>query len=104
MDARQISFEQFRDKLIADNSNLPAKLEYGGRYMFVTPDDRTFEIWLMSIEQKYTPRLVDLFEPVQDFTALPLVSGEFMRAPNGHDGLIEIRHPGCEQSPLVLDF
>ena len=25
-------------------------------------------------------------------------------APGGHDGLIEIRHPGCEAAPMMLDF
>jgi hypothetical protein len=36
---------------------------------------------------------------------LPLVSGEYMTSlGGGHDGLIEIRQPGGEAVPLVLDY
>ena len=104
MDARGINFDRFRDMVIRDNLHLPPSLEYGSRHTFNAPDGRRIAMWFESVGQKYTPRVVDLAEPIADFTTLPLVSGEFMRAPGGHDGLVEVRHPGCEQSPLILDF
>jgi hypothetical protein len=104
MDARDISFDGFKARVVRANMQLPATLDYGGRYQFTTIDGRTIGMWFEFIEQKFTPRVVDMSEPIEDFTALPLVSGEFMRAPGGHDGLIEIRQPGCEAAPTVLDY
>jgi hypothetical protein len=49
-------------------------------------------------------KVVDMSEPVTDFGTLPLISGEYMRAPGGHDGLVEIRQPGCEAAPMMLDY
>lgn len=49
--------------------------------------------------------MVDLAAPLGDLTTLPLVSGEYMTSlGRGHDGLIEIRQPGGEAVPLVLDY
>jgi hypothetical protein len=103
MDARGIDFNRFRELTLARNGHLPATLDYGGTYEFHGPDDRNFSIWFKLTGDKYRARVIDLDDPLTDLTTLPLVSGEFMRAPGDHDGLIEIRHPGCE-TPLVLDF
>jgi hypothetical protein len=103
MDARGIRFEDFKQHVFRANINLPATLDYGGHYTFRTIDDREIAIWFEFVEQKYTPRVVDMSEQVTNFGTLPLISGEYMRAPGGHDGLIEIRQPGCT-APLVLDF
>jgi hypothetical protein len=105
MEAGGMDFNRFRELTLARNSGLPAKLDYGGVYEFHAPDDKRFSIWFQLSEQKYQARIVDLNEPnsVDDLSTLPLVSGEYMKAPGGHDGLIEIRHPGCT-TPLVLDF
>ncbi|MER6957421.1 hypothetical protein [Streptomyces sp. NPDC000618] len=102
--AAGLGFEQFKERVKAGNTHLPAQLEYGGRYVFNAPDGRKIAMWLELTQMKYTPRVVDLAEPIEDFTTLPLVSGRFMRAPGGHDGLIEIWHPGCEQTAVTLDF
>lgn len=104
MDARDMGFDDFKATVAAQNTHLPAVFDYGGRYVFNALDDRRIGIWFEFIEQKYTARVVDAAEPVEDFASLPLASGEYMRAPGGHDGLIEIRHPGCERSPLILDY
>src|SRR6185437_3793279 len=69
-----------------------------------TIDGREIAIWFEFVEQKYTPRVVDMSQPVADFGMLPLISGEYMRASGGHDGLIEIRQPGCEAAPMTLDY
>ena len=104
MDARGMSFEDFKQHVFRANINLPATLDYGGHYTFKTIDGREIAIWFEFVEQKYTPRVVDISEPVTDFGTLPLISGEYMRAPGGHDGLIEIRQPGCEAAPMTLDY
>ena len=91
--SRGQSFEQWRDRIKADNAGLPGRFDYGGRYTFNAPDGRKIAIWLELTGQKYTPRVVDLAEPIESYTTLPLVSGEFLRAPGGHEGLIEIWHP-----------
>jgi hypothetical protein len=104
MDARRIDFNRFRELTMAGNTQLPARLDYGSTVEFHAPDDRTFSIWFSLEDDKYKARVVDRGDPVSDFTQLPLVSGEYMRTPGGHDGLIEIRRPGNEQAPLVLDF
>jgi hypothetical protein len=104
MDARGISFEGFRQFVPNANVHLPPTLDYGGRYQFNMVDGRKVGIWFEFVEQKFTPRVVDMSDPVENFATLPLVSGEYMRAPGGHDGLIEIRQPGCEGVPLILDY
>ncbi len=103
METGGMDFNRFKELTLGRNSHLPAKLDHGSSYEFDTPDDKRFSIWFQLSELKYQARVVDLNDPVGDLSTLPLVSGEYMRAPEGHDGLIEIRHPGCD-TPLVLDF
>lgn len=97
------NFNSFQDTVKNLNGHLPDELEQSSHYIFNAPDGRKIEFWLQCTGEKYTARVVDLSEPIRDFISLPLVSGEYMRSPGGHDGLIEIRDPGCD-SPLVLDF
>lgn len=104
MASRGLSFAGFRDRTIRRNLHLPPALDYGGVYRFHAPDDRDFSIWFELTGDKYNPRVVELGRPVDRFSSFPLVSGEYMSAPGGHDGLIELRHPGCEGTPIVLDF
>ena len=105
MDARQIDFRAFESLTRARNAQLPPTLDYGGFYQFHAPDDRNFSIWFQLSGQKYQARVVDLGAPLGDLATLPLVSGEYMTSPGGgHDGLIEIRQPGGEAVPLVLDY
>jgi hypothetical protein len=104
MDARGIDFNRFRELTLARNGHLPASLDYGGTYEFHAPDDRNFSIWFKLTGDKYKARVIDLGDRLDDLATLPLVSGEFMRAPGGHDGLIEIRQPGSERTPIVLDY
>jgi hypothetical protein len=106
MEAADMPFDQFRGLILERNNSLPAQLEYGGTYEFQAPDNKRFSIWFWLTEQKYRARVVEISEPnpVQDFGAQPLVEGPYLTAPGRHDGLIEIRHPGCEQWPVVLDF
>ncbi len=106
MEAGAMSFEQFEQETRARNTTLPAKLDYGGHYVFHSADDHRFSFWLHPSLEKYQARIVRMDEahPVGDFRLLPLVEGPYLRAPGGHDGLIEVRHPGCETTPLVLDF
>jgi hypothetical protein len=109
MEARPVAqggmdFNRFRELTLARNGGLPATFDYGGFYQFHAPDDKRFSIWFQLTGQKYQARVVDLSQPLGDLATLPLVSGEYMSAPGGHDGLIEIRHPGCEGSPVVLDY
>ncbi len=78
--------------------------EAGGTYAFHAPDDKDYSIWFQSEGQKYKARVIYHGEPGDNLAALPLVSGPFMNAPGGHDGLVEIRHPGSERAPLVLDY
>jgi hypothetical protein len=108
MEAGSMDFDRFKEETKARNSGLPARFDYGGVYQFHAPDDKRFSIWFQLTGQKYLARIVDLDDPnaVSDLSTLPLVSGEHMNAlkePSGHDGLIEIRHPGCD-TPLTLDY
>ncbi|GIG88017.1 hypothetical protein [Plantactinospora endophytica] len=103
-EAAGMDFDTFRNLTTSRNSHLPARLDYGSAYEFHTPDDKHFTLWYLLVAQKYDARVIDQSEPVTDLGTLPLVSGEYLRAPGGHDGLVEIRHPGAEQSPIRLDF
>jgi hypothetical protein len=105
MEAGAMSFEKFKQLTLERNTALPAKLEYGGHYVFHTADDHRFSFWLHPSLEKYQARIVrmDELDPVVDLTSLPLVDGPYLKAPGDHDGLIEVRHPGCP-APLVLDF
>jgi hypothetical protein len=106
MEAAGMDFDRFRTETLALNRGLPDAFEYGGHYEFNAPDGKRFAIWFALAELKYTARVVDLNDPnaVGDLNTLPLVSGEYMTSPGGHNGLIEIHHPGCEQVPVVLDY
>ncbi|MGE4043592.1 MAG: sialidase family protein [Acetobacteraceae bacterium] len=105
MEKGTMSFDDFKRLARERNATLPEKFEFGGHFTFHAPDDRHFAFWLHPSLDKYTVRVVatDDVHPAGDFTTLPLVEGDFLRAPGGHDGRIEIRQPGCEH-PLVLDF
>ena len=104
MEAQGMDFDQFKQLTLGRNPSLPASFEYGGTYEFHAPDGKQFSIWFNLTGEKYTTRVVEQEDPVSDLTTLPLVSGEYMSTPGGHDGRTEIRYPGCEQFPLVLDF
>ncbi|MBS1690640.1 MAG: hypothetical protein JST91_00210 [Actinobacteria bacterium] len=97
------SFDSFRREVLALNGGLPARLEYGGHYTFRGPDDRRFDVWFTFTEQRFQARVVDSADPIVDFANLPLVSGDFMTTPGGHDGLIHIVQPGCSV-PTKLDY
>jgi hypothetical protein len=101
-----MTFEVFKRETLSRNTTLPARLENGGRYVFNGPDGKRFAIWFAFTELKYTARVVDMNNPIAvgDLNTLPLVSGEYMTSLGGHNGLIEIRSPECEQAPLVLDY
>lgn len=100
-----ITFDEFRRRTKELNTSLPPILQYGSTYEFKTPDGKRFSCWFKSTQQKYQARIVDLNDanPPRDLGVLPLVSGPFMTCPGGHNGLIEVRHPGC-QSPVILDI
>ncbi|MDQ6868689.1 MAG: hypothetical protein M3178_09895 [Pseudomonadota bacterium] len=109
MESKDMDFETFKRLTLERNTILPAEFVYGGRYHFHTADDRRFNFWFMQSGIKYIARVLLLNEQNEiigndDFTSLPLVEGPYLKAPGGHDGLIEIRHPGCEATPIVLDF
>jgi hypothetical protein len=106
MEASDLPFEQFSSRILSRNTHLPAKLAYGGRYMFHAPDNRDFAFYLHPSLDKYRARVVRTDEPnpVADFTTMALVEGPYLSAPDGHEGVIEIRHPGYEEFPIVLDF
>lgn len=103
MAAQGIDFAAFRERTLAQNGHLPDRLAYGGIYRFAAPDGRAFTVWFEMTGAKDNPRVQEEGRVIESFAALPLVSGEFMNAPGGHDGLIELRHPGCD-APVVLDF
>jgi hypothetical protein len=101
-----MTFEVFKRETLSRNTTLPENLENGGHYVFNAPDGKRFAIWFAFTELKYTARVVDLNDPnaVGYLNALPLVSGEYMTSVGGHSGLIEIRHPGCDQVSVMLDY
>ena len=104
MDALQIDFRSFRALTVRRNGHLPDKLEYGGTYEFHTVDDRNFSIWFKLTGDKYKPRIRDLSEAIDNQASLPHATGTFMQSLGGHAGHIEIRHPGNEQAPIILDY
>ncbi len=103
MDARGMDFARFRALTMERNGHLPPRLDYGGTYAFNAPDDRVFSIWFQQTGDNHRARVVDLGERMERFDDLPLASGPYISAPGGHDGLVEIRRPGAEGAPLVLD-
>ncbi len=92
MEAGGMDFDRFRELTLALNRRLPDAFEYGGHYQFNAPDGKRFAIWFALTELTYTARVVDLNDPnaIGDLNTLPLVSGEYMTSPGGHDGLIEM--------------
>jgi hypothetical protein len=103
-EAAGMDFATFRELTTSRNTHLPDKFDYGAAYEFHTPDGGAFNISFQLLGVKYQARIVDQREQLLDYATLSLVSGEFLSAPGGHDGLIEIRRPGAEHAPLVLDF
>jgi hypothetical protein len=98
-------FERFKRLTLERNTELPQKFEFGGTYTFRTADNHTivFRLWPNGL--KYLARIVgvDGVVPNDLFQALHLAEGDFLSAPGGHDGKIEVLHPGCK-TPLVLDY
>lgn len=106
METGSMSFDRFRRLTLERNGGLPERLKYGARYEFHTADNRRFACWLHPSLAKYDARVGEIGEAnlVGDLASLPLAQGPYLSAPGGHDGLVEIRHPGCEEAPVVLDF
>lgn len=104
MEADTMDFSQFVDLTVEGNINLPKQIAYGSNLDFHSPDGKHFKVWFLLTTQKYTERVSEASNPFADLDVLPLVSGDYMNAPGGHDGVIKIHHPGCENFPLVLDF
>jgi len=102
-EAEGMDFETFRRLTLERNRDLPTELEYGSYYEFLPPDGGRFLVSFQLTGDSLKPRVVDLDDPI-DFGTLPLVSGPWLNAPGGHDGLIEIRDPRCPTVPVVLDF
>lgn len=102
-----MDFEKFSRVTRERNATLPARLKFGEVMVFNTPEDdrHSFTFRLLKEGSKYATRIFEMDDrPLgQDFRTLPLVEGPWLRAPNGHDGLIEIRDPDCD-TPLVLDY
>jgi hypothetical protein len=102
-----MDFETFSQRTRDRNATLPATLELGGTYVFNTPDDSShnFTFRLLPYGERYKARILkmDSQQLPEDLTSLPLVDGPYLKAPGGHDGFLEVRHPGCD-APLVLDF
>jgi hypothetical protein len=102
--APPMPFETFK-QLTRERNQLPEKLDYGGAYVFYSADGHSFTFRLWPFGEKYKPRVLfmDGQQLQEDLARQPLADGPYVRSPNGHDGIIEIRHPGCD-TPLVLDF
>lgn len=101
---RSMDFAAFARTVRAQNAGLPAQLVYGSTVPFAAPDGKRYSIWFNNEGDKYRARVTEAPGGIVDFTTLGLVSGPYMTAPGRHDGLVEIRHPGCEAAPVVLDF
>jgi hypothetical protein len=102
--APPMPFETFK-RLTMERNQLPERLTYGASYVFHTADGHSFTFRLWPFGEKYKARVLfmDGQELPEDLTRQPLADGPYLRAPNGHDGIVEIRHPGCD-IPLILDF
>lgn len=98
------NFDAFCASMKRRNDHLPPRFSYSGVYRFNTILDGEYSVWFAQTELKYTERVAKVADPIGDFTTLPLVKGPYMEAPNGHDGLIEIRHPQYPLAPMTLDF
>jgi hypothetical protein len=105
MEADLMSFDTFRQRTLARNPTLPARFDYGGKYVFHAADGESFAFWLSPSLEGYQVRISPggVAQTLFNFMDLPLVEGVYMNVPGGHDGRIEIRQPACT-TPLVLDF
>jgi hypothetical protein len=103
MEATVMPFEAFVSETMARNTQLPQKLDHDGRYQFHAPDGRRFAVWINLTADKYRERIAEEGAAIGNFRSLPLVRGEYLTAPNGHDGLLEIRDPDNPGAPLLLD-
>jgi tetratricopeptide (TPR) repeat protein len=105
MEASPMGFEEFEKRTRERNTALPGALAMGDTYMFSSADDHSFTFRLWPAGVAYLPIVhhMDGQPIVEDFRALPLVDGPYLKAPHDHDGYIEIRTTGCD-TPLVLDF
>ncbi|MGW0771538.1 hypothetical protein, partial [Streptomyces sp. NPDC002676] len=105
-EADTMDFAAFEQRTREGNSSLPAKFKYGESAVFHTPDGHRLGFWLQptNLPEQGWVRVADLDETPADIDALPLVDGPYLRSPGGHDGLLEIRQPGGEDRPLILDF
>lgn len=109
VEATEMDFERFRELTVANNPHLPKPLGWTTVEHFTGPDGHRFDFVLWP-DNKRANRVVRYDDaPVPDLAAGPLVDGPWLRAARkpdgtgGHEGRIEIRHPGCGV-PLVLDF
>jgi hypothetical protein len=103
-EADTMPFEVFVSETMARNAHLPARLDHDGRYEFHTADGRHFNVWIHLTADKYGERISEQGAAIENLRSLPLVRGDYMNAPGGHDGLLEIRDPRHLAAPLVLDF
>ncbi|MFJ3658251.1 tetratricopeptide repeat protein, partial [Streptomyces nigra] len=104
--AAPMSFETFKETVLARNQHLPQQIgSVGDVYQFNAPDfDQTYSIRFQPTGDKYLARITTPSDLHTDLSKLPLVSGQAMNSPGGgHDGLIHIRQPGCA-TEIVLDF
>jgi hypothetical protein len=83
-----MDFAQYEALTRSRNTGLPVVLPLGRAVEFHAADGRRFSILFQFAGDKYRARIIDLAKPdaVRDYATLPLVSGDFMNAPGGHDG------------------
>lgn len=113
VEATEMAFAAFAERVRGRNAALPATYEWGGLYTFHTADEpgHAYDFWMRPDQHGLTPRIhtVDGVPLLPDgFGSLPLVEGPCLFSV-GHTGLIEIRgdrrRDGTEcPVPLVLDF
>jgi len=104
---RPITFELFRREIRYLN-RLPDPLRWADFYVFRTIDNHTYDFWLRPDSWKHAPRIFkengNVLFPNGFAGSTSLVDGPFLSTHGQRDGLIEIRHPGGQAAPLVLDF
>jgi hypothetical protein len=109
IEASQIDFTWFVDQTRRLNPNL--QVDYAGEvasnageYVFKSADGHTYTFHLWPASHAYRARVIamDGTPLEEDLTRLPLAESPYLSSP-GHEGYVEIRHPGCT-TPLVLDF
>jgi hypothetical protein len=103
LEADVMPFETF-ERLTREQNTLPDQFEYGTTQPFHTADGHQYTFLLQLTGDKYRPRVVDqAAPPVTDLSALKLADGPYLKAPNGHDGYLQITSPTSD-APLVLDY